>query len=1240
VSKSVFNLLSLATVLFLGLPAALAQTPPATDTNDLTIDWLAVEGINQPVTHEQTGVAVTYSLDGKEVESFVPVEADTYLGKDSDVSQGDGASLVLRDNRYSEVLIRLDLSALPKGAQVSKASLQVPVHGVEKKGAGGTVSCFQVLTPWSENATWHLPQPNQSASWNGLQAKKDFNPTAFAQLQVQSLDDKQHGGQVLSVPNFETALQQWQSGGWANNGFLVTFSGAAVQFAFPSRESLDKVRAFQLGGTGQAKVLLKPNWPLLSHLVIKPDDLVAALPQLTLEKATHGPAFPTDGTIKIFQVKGEDVSTAQPLGEFALKDATADGLCALPDVSKFIREGLAPGGEGMNLLVEADGNGLEIGGTIERGRKPELLVKIRPATAAQLFNLPVKPEAGVYTKVVDGHLNYHGKRLRLWGVVGYPDPARLVEMGFNAQRVWEPSAKVGPTNTYSADSVLKGEFAPYTKGDGSQMDLADKHFADLKSHGLFVMFGAVSGSVPYQSAAVDGSFISGGDDWAQWKEAIQPGKDGDFAPQYIYVDERLQKLKLQHAKNILTHVNPYTGKAYGEEENIAIYEVYNENGFVSRILGGSLDKWSGYFKAKLQKQWNDWLVAKYANDDGLKKAWGKLGDNEALSQGSVLPAPDFENRTKYPEARGNDFVHFVVDLENQLHEKFRSYCRSLYPAGVGVNVVPFSFDTMYRPSLQWAYDESRGDVFSDGMYYWDLKSLLDKPPSSYLIDSFTPEKKPVVLYETNIGRPNSFRAEYPLKLAALASYQDWDGVFWHYWGPVGTGGDLAYLNVTMPPPAVTHYWNAVHHEGDPVMCTSMSLASRIFLGQYLPPAADPAVIKVGGQALFSYSLFRGIGLGQETFSRGTRLQFAPEDNSALTLNGGPLPVSGRLEHAVASGPYVKWDWPNGRLIIDAPAMKAYVGKVNGSFRFSDGITLGNVNVPWVAFCMESGDGKPLAGAGAASRILMGAVADAKNSGFSFNYNVVGGPQEQAKAVHDAGHPPVLVDKVNYTVWFPQKVTGTLKSYDFALREMQSVPLADVNQVDQRGDTPYLDELSVNAWGGDGSLPLAEATAINTDNPAPVAPPAGISGADGSGLLSPIPGVDWSMSYVDAHKVIENSSLVFTTLSPLDATSAPEKTIAITDMQSGFWGSTVDAALIFQGGKSKEVELTFKEPPPIEDMIGKISGVSGDPSEKKLDAQYGTTRIVWKATPKSPAIEVTESQGILKMLYKSPDQPAE
>ena len=63
-----------------------------------------------------------------------------------------------------------------------------------------------------------------------------------------------------------------------------------------------------------------------------------------------------------------------------------------------------------------------------------------------------------------------------------------------------------------------------------------------------------------------------------------------------------RKIKMQAAKNFLTHINPYTGKAYGEEENIALYEIYNENGFVFKTLSGGPDQWPPYFKGQVAEK--------------------------------------------------------------------------------------------------------------------------------------------------------------------------------------------------------------------------------------------------------------------------------------------------------------------------------------------------------------------------------------------------------------------------------------------------------------------------------------------------------------------------------------------------------------------------------------------------------------------------------------------------------------
>jgi hypothetical protein len=1225
--------------LILSVQVNAQDSTPIVAPSSIAIEWLSARGIDQPVTSDQTRVDVIYTLDGKETHGFISAEADTSLWKNSDAALGDGNSILLRDGRYSEGLIKLDLGALPKGAQITSASFHFKVGPVENRGQPGVISCYRILTPWTEAATWHHPQPG-SADWKGLQSGTDFVATPFSELPVASLDDKQTGGQILSIPHFEDALRQWQSGAWPDQGFLIAFNGKALQFSFASREAAGNGRDVILGGPTDGKLLVESNQALLTQLLIKPDDLLSAQPQINIEKAQPplGPDAP--GKLKIYAVEGadRDSSPNELLASLALKDLSTTTPTRLPDVSAQLRTWLASKADHTNLLLTLEDATaqLTIGGPTHPRAKPKLFLSIRSYPTAQLFTVPFAPRAGVYTQLVDGHLNYGGKRLRLWGVVGHPDVDRLANMGFNAERVWGPSGGLGEGKTYSVESAKRGEFQPSTKGDCSELDLADKHFADLKSHGMFVMLAALTQTIPYEPLYQDGSFISGGADWTQWKEAMQTPKAGN-PYHYIFVDERLQKIKMQAAKNLLTHVNPYTGKAYGEEENIAVYEIYNENGFVFKMLSGELDKWPAYFQAKMQKKWNAWLVTRYTDDTGLKKAWGKCDDGESLAGGTIRPGPDFENRLKYPEARSNDYVHFMIDLENDYNQTFRSYCRSLFPAGVGVNVVPFSFDTMFRPNLPWAYTDCLGDVFSYGMYYWDLKSSLDKPPASYLIDSFTVEKKPTVLYETNIGRPDPFRAEYPIKLAALASYQDWDGVFWHYWSAVSGEGNLPYLTEILTPPMPTFYWTAVQHQTDPVMCTSMALAGRLFLGGYLPPAIAPRLFPIGAKSLFSYSAFRGINVAPSTFRQGSEIQFNPEDTSTAPDN--LIPVSARLKNAIASGKYITWDWPNGRLIIDAPNIKAYVGKTDGMFRFSDGITLGDVSTPWVAFVLESSDGKPLIGSQSPTRMLMGAVADAKNSGFSFNYNVVGGPVDQAKAVHDLGHLPVLVDRVEYTVWFPRQFSGTLKAYDFALREARSTSIVKSNEVVQKGATPFVDSLDIQSWGEEGELPVADATKIDTDHSTSTSPAESVATSTGlkkSDLIHPIPGMDWSMDYPSARHYVENSPLPFTTFSDYDASSNPDKTLTVTDLQlSSFWNNAVDARVSFHYDQMTEVEIDLKEPPPVEDVITQFSALIGDPTEKKIDAQYGTTRIFWKSRHQTPAIIVTESQGVMKILYQGP-----
>src|SRR5690606_30852119 len=55
-----------------------------------------------------------------------------------------------------------------------------------------------------------------------------------------------------------------------------------------------------------------------------------------------------------------------------------------------------------------------------------------------------------------------------------------------------------------------------------------------------------------------------------------------------YFDERIVELQKEHARALLTHVNPYTGKAYRDEPAVALVELLNENSLVEAWAQGRL----------------------------------------------------------------------------------------------------------------------------------------------------------------------------------------------------------------------------------------------------------------------------------------------------------------------------------------------------------------------------------------------------------------------------------------------------------------------------------------------------------------------------------------------------------------------------------------------------------------------------------------------------------------------------
>ncbi|MCL2744132.1 MAG: carbohydrate binding domain-containing protein, partial [Planctomycetaceae bacterium] len=111
----------------------------------------------------------------------------------------------------------------------------------------------------------------------------------------------------------------------------------------------------------------------------------------------------------------------------------------------------------------------------------------------------------------------------------------------------------------------------------------------------------------------------------------------------------------KYAKDLLEHVNPYTGIAYKDEPAVAMIEINNENGLVCLWAGSwnGIDQIRDPFLADFRRHWNDWLVKKYKDDAALRKAWGcmsePLGDemlkNGGFADGYIPRGPDWSLQT-------------------------------------------------------------------------------------------------------------------------------------------------------------------------------------------------------------------------------------------------------------------------------------------------------------------------------------------------------------------------------------------------------------------------------------------------------------------------------------------------------------------------------------------------------------------------------------------------------------------
>ena len=373
--------------------------------------------------------------------------------------------------------------------------------------------------------------------------------------------------------------------------------------------------------------------------------------------------------------------------------------------------------------------------------------------------------AGKYgwLKNVGGHFAFEkkpGAKQRFYGVnlcfdANFPDHdfadqlvTRLVRLGYNAVRVHHYE---------SANGVVKGA-ADGLALNAERMDRLDYLLAKCFEKGIYV---------------TTDFFTSRPVTW----RAIGIDRDGTMNKQVyknmILVHDGAFRNWAAFAKNLMTHVNPYTGRAYRDEPGLP---------FVSLINEGHLT----------------WCWNEIRSEEAMKAAWAKwLAEKRQADPAFGKGCDDIQNVSIYSGVG----ISFMAEIERAGVRRMTDFLRK--EVGVKALFTNQNCGGHYAPLLSVAdelYDYVDDHFYVDHPQFlgksWSLPSrcgnanpvLGGKLPALSCAFTRMPTK-PFTITEWNFSGPGMFRGVGGIMTGAVAALQDWDGL-WRFAYSHGLSGML------------------------------------------------------------------------------------------------------------------------------------------------------------------------------------------------------------------------------------------------------------------------------------------------------------------------------------------------------------------------------------------------------------------------------------------------------------------
>lgn len=442
--------------------------------------------------------------------------------------------------------------------------------------------------------------------------------------------------------------------------------------------------------------------------------------------------------------------------------------------------------------------------------------KAVPNTGALNFSHLLDAPAGNhgFVEIRDGHLYFaDGTRARFLGfnisargaTPTHETAERLAErfasMGVNIMRLHAADAPIGD-EPCSWSQTREAPLIDYESGTSRRfhpegLNRFDYFVAKLREKGIYLHIDLMDAREFLPGDALD-----------------YPGGYPSCQKGIPIINERLAQLQMEYAREMLTHVNPYTGLRLVDDPAVVTVQMTNEDSAIKSTVehAGSAD--FAPYREEIQRKFNHFLMTKYDTRANLAAAWTAdgvcaLGEDEDPAKGTVRmveggfvqpvndPNGEWAGSDGVPSpARYADFMEFGIQSNRRFYQRFRNYLISL-----GVRV-PIATSNLLGGAAD-VYGHTDGDIMENNAYFnhplipWHGTTFTVAGPNEYVsvnpltlqtgigsmattILSFASEAvvdgKPFMVTEWNEYGLHPFHSTAFVHTVAYACLNDWDGL--------------------------------------------------------------------------------------------------------------------------------------------------------------------------------------------------------------------------------------------------------------------------------------------------------------------------------------------------------------------------------------------------------------------------------------------------------------------------------